>query len=241
VILLLAGTLRPELIVNQQAQSGIWNIFLHPVAFLLLATTAFAETNRTPFDLVEAEQELVGGFHTEYSSMKFAMFFLGEYAHMITASAFIVALFFGGWAPLPFSSWYSTGADGAIAVTWWNTGWIAGLIKFGIFWCKIVLFIGFYMVMRWTLPRFRFDQLMRLAWKGLIPIGLVLVVAQGVLTVFGCSVDPSAGLWRNLGVMVIYWVVNGIVLAIALWVASRSKQPVTGRQDNLPDIEVRPV
>lgn len=240
VILLTVGTLRPELIVNQQAASGIWLILLHPLAFLLITTTAFAETNRTPFDLPEAEQELVGGFHTEYSSMKFAMFFLGEYAHMITASALIVALFFGGWAPLPLLSWYSTGPDGTVAATWWNTSWLAALLKFGIYWAKIVLFIGFYMVVRWTLPRFRFDQLMRLAWKGLIPIGMGLVVAQGVLGGLGIYVDPAAGLGRNLGVMLIYWIANAVVLGIVLGVAGRSRRPVTGRQEDLPPIEVRP-
>jgi NADH-quinone oxidoreductase subunit H len=240
VVLLVAGSLRPESIVNQQAQSGIWFVFLHPVAFMLIAVTACAEANRTPFDLPECEQELVGGFHTEYSSMKFAMFFLGEYAHVVTAAAFIVALFLGGWAPIPFLSWYSTGADGAIEATWWNTGWTAALIKFGIYWGKIVLVIGFYMVIRWTLPRFRFDQLMRLAWKGLIPLGLGLVVAQGILSAVGLQIDPDASIGRNLGIMLIYWVANAIVLGIALWYAGRSKEPVTGRQDNLPEIEVRP-
>jgi NADH-quinone oxidoreductase subunit H len=227
VVLLVAGTLRPEVIVNQQAQSGIWNIFLHPIAALLLATCAFAESNRTPFDLAEAEQELVGGFHTEYSSMKFAMFFLGEYAHMIVASALFVALFLGGW-----HVWFLPNVD--------NTAWWAALIKFGVYWAKIILFIAFYMVIRWTLPRFRFDQLMRLAWTSMIPLGLGLVVVQGVLVAFGCRIDPSAGAWRNIGVMVIYWVANAVVLALTLWATGRSKQPVTGRQDNLPEIEVRP-
>jgi NADH-quinone oxidoreductase subunit H len=226
VVLLVAGTLRPEVIVNQQAQSGIWNIFLHPIAALLLATCAFAESNRTPFDLVEAEQELVGGFHTEYSSMKFAMFFLGEYAHMITASAVFVALFLGGW-----HLWFLPNVD--------NTAWWAALIKFGVYWAKVILFIAFYMVIRWTLPRFRFDQLMRLAWTSMIPLGLGLVVVQGVLVAFDCRIDPSAGVWRNIGVMVIYWVANAVVLALTLWAGGRSKQPVTGRQNNLPEIEVR--
>ena len=194
---------------------------------MLLATCAFAESNRTPFDLAEAEQELVGGFHTEYSSMKFAMFFLGEYAHMIGASALFVALLLGGWHVL-----FLPNVD--------NTAWWAALIKFGVYWAKVVLFIAFYMVIRWTLPRFRFDQLMRLAWTSMIPLGLGLVVVQGVLVAFGCRIDPSAGAWRNIGVMVIHWVANAVVLALTLWATGRSKQPVTGRQDNLPEIEVRP-
>ena len=227
VILLLAGSLRPEVIVDQQAQSGIWNVFLHPLAFLLLATCAFAESNRTPFDLVEAEQELVGGFHTEYSSMKFAMFFLGEYAHMIVASALIVALFFGGW-----HVWFVSSVE--------TNAWWAALIKFGVYWAKIIAFIVFYMVIRWTLPRFRFDQLMRLAWKSMIPLSLGLVVIQGVLIGFDCRIDPSGGFGRNIGVMVVYWIANAIVLAVTLWAAGRSTQPVTGRQGNLPEIDVRP-
>ncbi len=227
VVLLVTGTLRPELIVNQQAQSGVWNVFLHPLAFLLITICLFAEANRTPFDLMEAEQELVGGFHTEYSSMKFAMFFLGEYAHMITGSALIIALFFGGW-----HVWFLPNVE--------DTAWWAAVIKFAAYWVKIILFIVLFMVVRWTLPRFRFDQLMKLAWKGLIPIAMGLVVVQGVLVGFGCRIDPAASVGSKLGVVAIYWCANAVVLGLALWFTARSRQPVTGRQDNLPQIEVRP-
>jgi NADH-quinone oxidoreductase subunit H len=227
VVLLVAGSLRPELIVNQQAQSGVWNVFLHPLAFLLLTTCLFAEANRTPFDLVEAEQELVGGFHTEYSSMKFAMFFLGEYAHMITGSALVIALFLGGW-----HVWFLPNVE--------NTAWWAALIKFAVYWAKIILFIVFFMVIRWTLPRFRFDQLMRLSWKGLIPMGMGLVVVQGALVAFGCRIDPAASVGSKIGVIAIHWIANAVVLGASWWFAARSTQPVTGRQDNLPEIEVRP-
>lgn len=227
VILLVAGSLRPEVIVDQQAESGIWNVFLHPLLFVLLLTTGIAETNRTPFDLPECEQELVGGFHTEYSSMKFAMFFLAEYAHVVTGSALLVALFLGGW-----HLWFLPNVD--------DTAWWAGLIKFAVYWAKILLMIAFFMLVRWTLPRFRFDQLMRLAWKGLIPLGLGLVVVQGVLAALNWHIDPNASVGRNIGVMVIYWIANAVVLGVTLWVAGRSKQPVTGRQDNLPHIDVRP-
>ena len=227
VVLLVAGTLRPELIVNQQAQSGVWNVFLHPLAFLLLTICLFAEANRTPFDLIEAEQELVGGFHTEYSSMKFAMFFLGEYAHMIIGSALIIALFFGGW-----HVWFLPNVE--------DTVWWAALIKFAVYWAKIILFILFFMVIRWTLPRFRFDQLMKLAWKALIPMGMGLVVVQGVLVAFGVRIDPAASVGSKIGVVVIYWIANAVVLGLSLWFAARSREPVTGRQDNLPEIEVRP-
>jgi len=227
IVLLVAGTLRLEDIVNQQATAGVWNVFLHPIAFLIVLITAFAETNRAPFDLAECEQELIAGFHTEYSSMKFAMFFLGEYTHMMISSALIIALFLGGWAPLPFLSFYSESAPGVIEATWWNTGWMAALIKFGVYWGKISAFIAFFMLIRWTLPRFRFDQLMRLAWKGLVPMGVALVIATGVLVALGLNRNLIASL-----------AVNAIVLAVALWIASRGTTPITGRQDNLPEVDV---
>ncbi len=216
IVLLLHGTLRPEVIVAEQAQSGVWNILLQPLAFVLMFTCALAETNRAPFDLAECEQELVGGFHTEYSSMKFALFFLGEYAHMITASALMALLFFGGWAILPFTHLL---ADNH---TWW-----AALIKFAVFWAKIGVFIALYMIIRWTLPRFRFDQLMRIAWTGMIPIGLLLLIGTGILAAFGLERNIFASL-----------VMNAVALAIILAVLSRSRAPVTGRQPDLPPVEV---
>jgi NADH-quinone oxidoreductase subunit H len=214
-VLLTTGTLRLEEIVNQQAHSGVWYVFVHPLAFLLIVICLFAETNRAPFDLPEAEQELVGGYHTEYSAMKFALFFLAEYAHMITGSAVAIALFLGGWAPLPFTSWL---AD--------NTAWWAMLLKFGVYLLKVALFIGVMMWVRWTIPRFRFDQLMRLAWRSLVPLGLLLMAAVAVLTLFG----GQRVWWAGLGV-------NVLVLLGVLWWAARSKQPMTGRQEDLPPVE----
>jgi hypothetical protein len=123
-------------------------------------TSVFAECNRLPFDLPEAEQELVGGYHTEYSAMKFALFFLGEYTHMITTSFLVVILFFGGWS-LP---WIATPETSGILDT---------VLKVAIIGGKMVLFIIFFMLIRWTLPRFRFDQLMGLAWKVMMPLALV--------------------------------------------------------------------
>jgi NADH-quinone oxidoreductase subunit H len=225
VVLLVVGSLRPEVIVNQQAETGIWNVFLHPIACLLVIISAFAENNRAPFDLPECEQELVGGFHTEYSSMKFAMFFLAEYAHMVTNSALIVAVFFGGWDLVPFWGVASNAGLLAESTTWW-----AALIKFGVFWGKVALFIGLYMWVRWTLPRFRFDQLMRLTWKSLVPVGMALVIVTGVLVALGWQRNFFASIGANV-----------VLLAIGLWLASRSRQPITGRQISLPDIEVRSV
>src|SRR5207237_10432683 len=143
---------------------GMWNIVYQPLAFLIFMCSGLAETNRLPFDLPEAEQELVGGFHTEYSALKIALFFLGEYTHVITTSFLIVILFFGGWHfPLIAEA---------------DAHW---LIKLFVFGGKVTIFILFIMMIRWTLPRFRFDQLMSLAWKVLIPLAIANLVC--VLTV----------------------------------------------------------
>jgi NADH-quinone oxidoreductase subunit H len=162
-VFLLAGSLNLEQIIHQQSRDG-WNILFQPLAALLFATSIFAECNRLPFDLPEAEQELVGGYHTEYSGMKFALFFLGEYTHMITTSFLVVALFFGGWH-LP---WLATSEVGGVGDM---------IVKLLVFAVKMGLFICFYMLVRWTIPRFRFDQLMGLAWKVMMPLALVNLVA----------------------------------------------------------------
>jgi len=216
-VLLVSGTLRPEIIVNEQATQGMWNVFLHPLAFLLMLVAGFAETNRSPFDLAEAEQELVGGYHTEYSALSFAMFFLAEYAHMITGSALLVTLFLGGW-----HFWGLPGVE--------NHAWWAAVIKFAVFWVKVALLMGFYMVVRWTLLRFRFDQLMRLAWKSMIPLGMALVVAAAVVTACGWQRNLAANL-----------VANALVLIGLLLTAAWSREPITGRQPDLPEIRVKPV
>jgi NADH-quinone oxidoreductase subunit H len=166
-IALLAGSLDLNTIVNWQDRY-IWGVVVQPIGCLLFLTSAFAETNRLPFDLPEAEQELVGGYHTEYSAMKFGMFFLGEYLHVITVSYLTVVLFFGGW-DLPF------------VLDQEQTGWIAALAKVLVMIAKVALVIFFMMWVRWTLPRFRYDQLMDLAWKSLIPLSLVNLVATATL------------------------------------------------------------
>lgn len=170
-IMAVTGSLNLETIIDYQVKHG-WNIFFQPLAALLFITSVFAECNRLPFDLPEAEQELVGGYHTEYSAMKFALFFLGEYTHMITTSFLVAVLFFGGW--------HFPGVDAIPGV-----GGI--IVKLIVFAAKMALFIIFYMLIRWTLPRFRFDQLMGLTWKVLLPLALlnlvcVIVVKQLNLT-----------------------------------------------------------
>ncbi|MGD8453276.1 MAG: NADH-quinone oxidoreductase subunit NuoH [Phycisphaerae bacterium] len=215
-ILLTAGTLRLEEVVDAQARSGLWFVFYQPLPCLLVLISGFAETNRAPFDLAEAEQELVGGFHTEYSAMKFGLFFLGEYAHMITNSALLIALFLGGW-----HLWLLPGVE--------QTAWWAAIVKFCIFWAKIAAMIAFYMVIRWTLPRFRFDQLMRVAWQSMVPMGMALLVGTAVLV----ALDLHRVWWASL-------LMNAVVLLMTLVWVGRSRSPVTGRQQNLPDVEVRP-
>lgn len=230
VVILIGGTLELDKIVYAQAQSGVWYILLHPVAFVLVLTAAFAETNRTPFDLAEAEQELVGGYHTEYSAMKFAAFFLAEYSHMATNSALVIVLFLGGWSPFPFFSTWSP------EHTWWNVGFLAAVIKFGIFFGKIAAFLGLYIVIRWTVPRFRFDQLMRLAWKSMVPLAIGALVLQVLMTALGFHLIPDRGFVGNLPTVLFALAGNAVLIGVALFVTARSKQEVTGRQENMPHV-----
>jgi NADH-quinone oxidoreductase subunit H len=170
-VLAVTGSLNLETIIDYQVKHG-WNVFYQPLAALLFITSVFAECNRLPFDLPEAEQELVGGYHTEYSAMKFALFFLGEYTHMITTSFLIAILFFGGWH---FPGTNALSGVGGI------------LVKLIVIAAKMVLFIIFFMLIRWTLPRFRFDQLMGLTWKVLLPLALVNIVCVIIIKQFHLS------------------------------------------------------
>ncbi len=164
-VLLLAGNVSMSRIVNQQAFET-WNVLNLTVAFFIFMIAAFAETNRLPFDLPEAESELITGYHTEYSAMKFSMFFIAEYANMVTASALMATLFFGGW-DIPFTLWDNLAP---------HTG-LKTLLTLGSFVSKTLFFVFFFMWIRWTLPRFRYDQLMSLGWKFLLPLALGYIVA----------------------------------------------------------------
>ncbi|MFO0971882.1 MAG: NADH-quinone oxidoreductase subunit NuoH [Phycisphaerae bacterium] len=221
VVILTTGALRLEGMVTAQ-QAGAWNVLLHPVAALFFGITALAETNRAPFDLAEAEQELVGGYHTEYSAMKLALFFLGEYAHLITACAMMTAMFLGGWEPLPFSRLLA-GVPGLRVLHWITVdpSWFAALLRLAVFSGKIAFLIFVAMWLRWTLLRLRFDQLMRLAWQALVPIGLVLVAVQGALLYRGTPAhwfSPLAEL---------------ATLAVAGWLGALGGRTITGRQSSL--------
>jgi NADH-quinone oxidoreductase subunit H len=167
-VLLIVGNLNLGEIINWQAQHG-WLIIYAPVAFIIFLVASFAETNRLPFDLPEAETELVGGYHTEYGSMKFALFFLGEYSNMIASSGMMVTLFFGGWT-LPF--WGLDHEAGTLA------GGIAHIL---IFLIKMCAFIVLFIWVRWMFPRFRYDQLMDLGWRRFLPLALVNILVTAII------------------------------------------------------------
>jgi NADH-quinone oxidoreductase subunit H len=168
-VLMIANTLSlAELVTSQQ---GVWfgfiprwNIFLQPVAFVIYGISAIAETNRLPFDLAESEQELVGGWHTEYSSLKFAMFMLSEYANMVTVSALATIMFLGGWSGPMF-----------------GPGWLQMVLPTVWFVLKILGFMFVYILLRSTVPRFRYDQLMRFGWKFLLPLALANILITSFL------------------------------------------------------------
>jgi NADH-quinone oxidoreductase subunit H len=169
-VILFNGSLRLETIIGDQAATGVWNVVVQPLGFFVFVVAAFAEAARLPFDLPEAEQELIGGYHTEYAGMKLLLFLIAEFLHMITASFLIVILFLGGW-----HLWGLTGAPGE-PVTW-----PIAILRVVVLGTKIVLVILFFMLVRWSWPRFRFDQLMALAWKVMLPLGLVNLVTVAVL------------------------------------------------------------
>jgi len=168
-VLMIANTLSLSQLVASQQSTWLgfiprWNIFLQPVAFLVYVVSAVAETNRLPFDLAESEQELVAGWHTEYSSMKFAMFMLAEYANMVTVSALATIMFLGGWSgPLFGPNWLQA----ALPTVW--------------FVLKIFVFIFFYVLLRSTIPRFRYDQLMKFGWKVLLPLSLANILVTSFI------------------------------------------------------------
>lgn len=168
-VLLLSESLRPIAIVEGQG-AWMWNLWMQPIGFITFLVAAFAETNRLPFDLPEAEPELVGGFHTEYSSMKFAGFFLAEYANMIIASALIITLYLGGYN-LPFVDISSFGLP----------SWLTALIQVATFFAKMGAVLFFFLWVRWSLPRFRYDQLMNLGWKVMFPLSLINIIWVALL------------------------------------------------------------
>lgn len=171
-LIMVTGTLSLREIVEQQ-HGWHWNILYQPVGFILFLVCAFAEANRTPFDLPECETELVGGYHTEYSSMKLGFYLFAEYINMFISSAIMSTLYFGGY-----------NYPGMDAVNEFVGPVIGPLIGFAVLFAKTCFFIFFFMWVRWTIPRFRYDQLMNLGWKGLIPLGILNLIATGAAVLY---------------------------------------------------------
>jgi NADH-quinone oxidoreductase subunit H len=249
-IVLMFGTLNLETIVEQQAGYWMgfipaWNVFSQPLTFVMFLICIHAEANRAPFDLAEAEQELVGGYHTEYSSMRFALFFLAEYAGMMTTSAVCVALFFGGW--------HVPGLDN---LTVWvvnhvfhgnafvdpahpavTNSLIVCLVRAIAVLVKTLIVIFVFMWVRWSLPRFRFDQLMMLAWRALIPIALAMLVMTAIILYFWSpDVDASGNVIRIDGGTALA-LLGGNVLVLLMSMAISQMlppAPLTNRKVRVP-------
>jgi NADH-quinone oxidoreductase subunit H len=220
-VLLLSGNVSLSAIVTQQTTGQwpfAWNVFGCTLAFFIFMISAFAETNRLPFDLPEAESELIAGYHSEYSAMKFSMFFIAEYANMVTASALMVTLFFGGW-DIPFTLWdnYAHSLGASIAT-------------FVVFMIKILLFVFLFMWVRWTLPRFRYDQLMALGWKVLLPLALAYIVLMAGAILGLSYAGYVRGSWQFGATLL---VLNLIVVAVVFLILDRGRviSPAYSRLD----------
>jgi NADH-quinone oxidoreductase subunit H len=207
-VVLAAGSLRLDTIITRQAESGVWNLFTQPLGFLVFCVAAFAEAARLPFDLPEAEQELVGGYHTEYFGVKLLMYMVAEFLHMITAAFLIVIMFLGGW-----HLWGVTGSGDEI--TWW-----VALLRVIVLLGKVMCMILFFMLARWSWPRFRYDQLMDIGWKVMIPWGIVNVVVLAtwleyggrLAAHFGLSLDETkiAAVAVGWGALLLTWAVGTV-------------------------------
>ncbi len=222
-VVLVAGSLKLDTIINAQAETGIWNAIAQPLGFVVFVVAAFAEAGRLPFDLPECEQELVGGYHTEYAGMKLLLFLVAEFLHMITAAFLIVILFLGGW-----HFWGLTGGPAA------DVTWVGAMIRVSILLGKTFLVILFFMLVRWSWPRFRFDQLMTLGWKIMLPLGLVNLLAVALLleaqhaSWFGGLFRSSSG---NFLIVIGGWIVALLAWLVVAWIA-----PLV--TDNRPKLDV---
>ena len=175
---MIAGSLSLVDIVNKQKEFGWWFVALQPLGFILFFVCGIAETNRAPFDLPEAESELVAGFHTEYSGFRFSLFFLAEYANMIAVSAMAVTLFFGGWLR-PFPNW--------AFLDFLDLKFLPlGPALTGVFWfgLKVIIFLYCYLWFRWTWPRYRYDQLMKIGWQWLLPLAIANLIVTAFIVLF---------------------------------------------------------
>jgi NADH-quinone oxidoreductase subunit H len=198
-VVLCSGSLQLDQIIDQQANTGHWFAFSQPLGMFVFVVAAFAEAARLPFDLPEAEQELVGGYHTEYGGMRLMLLLTAEFIHMITAAFLIVILFLGGW-----HLWGVTGAGG-------DVGWITAIVRLVVLMAKILMVVFLFMLVRWTWPRFRYDQLMALAWKIMLPLGIVNLIAVASLAEFGAGLPTGA----KIAVGWVVAVAAGVIVAIA--------------------------
>ncbi len=222
-VLLLVGNVTMDGIIQQQATGGGWNAVNLTIAFIVFLISAFAETNRLPFDMPESESELVAGYHTEYSSMKFSMFFIAEYANMLTASGMMATLFLGGW-DIPFTDWDTKG-DPTVMKT------LATLVSFAL---KAAFFLFFFMWVRWTVPRFRYDQLMSLGWRFLLPLslGYIVLIASAILGM------QMAGIQSKAFQSLILFVLNIVVMLLVFVVLDRGRL-LGATTEKLTDREIR--
>jgi NADH-quinone oxidoreductase subunit H len=232
-VVLAAGSLKLDRIMNAQAESGIWYAFAQPLGFVVFLVASFAEAARLPFDLPEAEQELVGGYHTEYSGIKLLLFLVAEFLHMVTAAFLIVIMFLGGW-----HLWGVTGS--AQEVTW-----LGALLRFAVLSAKIFAVILFFMLVRWSWPRFRFDQLMNLAWKVMLPLGLVNLVTVATVEEFRPQLEAALGTgWARTAALAIPWAVFflGWIAAGILTPSGTDNRPIrtAGPLDPEHDLADRP-
>lgn len=219
-VVLASSSLRLDRIVEVQANE-VWFALAQPLGFIVFVIAAFAEAGRLPFDLPECEQELIGGYHTEYSGMKLVLFLTAEFIHMITASFLIVILFLGGWH-LPLV----TGASAEV-------GWAITLLRVGVLMIKTFFVIFGFMLIRWSWPRFRFDQLMSLAWKVMLPLGVLNLVMVAVIT----ELQHPAHLGDRLSVATAC--VIGWLVAAAGWLSVAWARPLI--TDNRPRSELIPI
>lgn len=221
-VVLMSHSLDLTEITQIQADSGVWFFAVQPLGFLVFLVAAFAEAARLPFDLPEAEQELVGGYHTEYSGIKLLMYLVAEFLHMVTAAFLIVILFFGGW-----HLWGITGAN-ASEVTWFQA-----IARIAVLLTKVMAVILFFMLVRWSWPRFRFDQLMSLAWKVMLPLGILNLVIVAVLVEYRQQLESMIGAGAP-------WILAGItwVVSIAAVLIATAISPPQG--DNRPRLHAVP-
>jgi len=218
-VVLATGSLRLEDIIRQQADTGVWNVIMQPIGFLVFMVASFAESARLPFDLPEAEQELIGGYHTEYSGLRLLLYLIAEFLHMVTAAFLISILFLGGW-----HLWGVTGS-GDESITW-----VTALLRVAVLLAKVFGMILFFMLVRWSWPRFRFDQLMALAWKVMLPLGMVNLAIMAVVVEYQTQILRALG-GSQAALIALMW-----AIAILAWVIAGLISPLA--TDNRPRVEL---